>query len=199
MFLCNYSQFDKHHKPRSTFFMELNPAPFLTHQGANEHDWFPLKQHLSTEAFNVSPIWNSSCFEVSVARSDGKMQRSSPASAVWNLFSAYFSPIILKLAVGSARKATPMGVPAPLSLFLYQKERWWVCGGEFGAKQTVKDSTLKANTAPCLNYARWALQFSHTLALSPHSPIPANTPFFSPLFFFLAGPVKYTAYPGTCP
>lgn len=38
LFLCNYSQFDKHRKPKSTFFMELNPAPFLTHQGANERD-----------------------------------------------------------------------------------------------------------------------------------------------------------------
>lgn len=51
LFLCNYSQFDKHRKPKSTFFMELNPAPFLTHQGANEHDGFHLKRHLCKESF----------------------------------------------------------------------------------------------------------------------------------------------------
>lgn len=164
--------------------MELNPAPFLTHQGANEHDRFHLKQHLSKETFNVSLMWKSSCSEVPAAHSDGKMQRSSPAPADWNPLNAYFSPIILKLAPGSARKATPMGVPAPLRLFLYQKERWWVCGGEFGAKQIVKVSTLKANTTPCLNYTPWALQFSQTLALSPRSPIPANTPFFLFFIFF---------------
>lgn len=51
LFLCNYSQFDKHRKPKSTFFMELNPAPFLTHQGAIERDGFDLKMHLSKDSY----------------------------------------------------------------------------------------------------------------------------------------------------
>lgn len=148
MFLCNYSQFDKHRKPKSTFFMELNPAPFLTHQGANEHDRFHLKQHLSKETFNVSLMWKSSCSEVSAAHSDGKMQRSSPAPADWNPLNAYFSPIILKLAPGSARKATPMGVPAPLRLFLYQKERWWVCGGGVWGKANSEGLNTQSKHYP---------------------------------------------------
>lgn len=49
-------------------------------------------------------------------------------------------------------------------------------GGRFGAKQTARVSTLKVNITLCLNYTPWAQQFSHTLALSPLSLIPANTP-----------------------
>lgn len=48
--------------------------------------------------------------------------------------------------------------------------------GSFGAKQTARVSTLKVNITLCLNYTPSALQFSHTLALSPLSLIPANTP-----------------------
>lgn len=51
LFLCNYSQFDKHRKPKSTFFMDLNPAPFLTHRAAIEHDGFHPKKHLCKETF----------------------------------------------------------------------------------------------------------------------------------------------------
>lgn len=56
--------------------------------------------------------------------SDRKMHRSFPGpGGTMAPLLPIFSPIILQLAPGSARKATPMGVPAPFSLFLYQKER----------------------------------------------------------------------------
>lgn len=98
---------------------------------------------------------------------------------IWSMF---FTPTF-KLAAGIESKATPMGVPAPLGLFLSRKERWWVGveggggrGGRFWAKQTVRVSTLKVNITLCLNYTPPALQFSHTPALSSLSLILANTP-----------------------
>lgn len=130
MFLCNYSQFDKHRKPKSTFFMELNPAPFLTHRGANEHGGFHLKAaSVLRDFYCISDVDQQLFWSCSSSFWMGSLQRSFPALAHWHPFNAYFSPIILKLAPGGVRKATPMGLPAPLSLFLYQKERWWVCGG----------------------------------------------------------------------
>ena len=92
---------------------------------------------------------------------------SLPECITWSIFLT----IILELAAGAASKATPMGVPAPLGLFLYLKERWWVRGGGGGggegAKQTARVSTLRVNITLCLNCTPSARQFSHTLAPPP--------------------------------
>lgn len=63
-------------------------------------------------------------------------------------------------------------------------------GGKFGAKQTARVSTLRANIALCLNYTPWVLQFSHTLTLSSPSLNPADTP---PTPLQPASLAKYTA------
>lgn len=111
MFLCNYSQFDKHRKPKSTFFTELNPAPFLTHRGANKHDGFHLKQHLSKETFNVSLMWNSSCFSSSFWSfwQESAAELSGPGwlKPVQCLFFTYY------FEVGSRQESYTYGCPSP--------------------------------------------------------------------------------------
>lgn len=181
LFLCNYSQFDKHRKPKSTFFMELNPAPFLTHQGAIEHDGFNLKTHLSKDSFICAVeqqlFWSCtrSFWQENAAEhfSPGRPQAPPMPS---------FGPLFWS-CLWAVRGKLHLWVSRPRSVyFCIRRKGDGFVGGEFGAKQTAKVSTLKANTTPCLNYTPWALQFSHTLARSPLSPIPSNTPVF--LFFW---------------
>lgn len=179
MFLCNYLQFDKHRKPKSTFFMELNPAPFLTHQGANEHDGFHLKQHLSKDPFNVSLMWNRSCSEVSAAHSDGKRQRSSPAAAAWNPFNAYFSPIILVSWLQAVWGKLHLWVSQPHSVYFCIRRKSDGFVGGLGQSKQWRSQHSK-QTLPHVWSAHLEPYSSptHSLALSPRSPIPANTSFF---------------------
>lgn len=114
MFLCNYSQFDKHRKPKSTFFMELNPAPFLTHRGANEHDGFHLKAaSVLRDFYCMSDVdqqlfWSCSS---SFCLGETAAELSSPGSLkpVQCLFFAYY------FEVGSRRceESYTYGSPSP--------------------------------------------------------------------------------------
>lgn len=177
LFLCNYSQFDKHRKPKSTFFMDLNPAPFLTHQAAIEHDGFHPKKHLCKESF-ISGVEQ----ELSWSVTRSFWQENAPElSRPWRNHgpsAAYFFAYYFAVGSGQREESYTYGCPSPVqSISVSEGKVMGLWGGGFGAKQTAKVSTLKANTTPCLNYTPWALQFSHTLTLSPRSPIPANTPF----------------------
>lgn len=169
--------------PRTPFYgIEPSTLPPLP-QGARENEGFDLKMPLSRKKV-LSLMRNRDCPNVAPNHSVRNTQLNTLLLPLTECITWFiFLTIILKLAAGGASKATPMGVPAPLSLFLYLKERWWVWGGggrRFEAKQTARVSTLKVNTTLCLNYTPSALQFSHTLALSPLSLIPANTPLSRP-------------------
>lgn len=185
MFLCNYSQFVKHRKPKSTFFMELNPAPFLTHQRPNEHDGFHLKQHLSKETFNVSLMWNNSCSDVSAAHSDRKMQRSSPAQMPETC-----SMPIFRLLFWSWLQA----VWGKLHLWVSQPHSVYFCirrkgdgfvGGSLGQSKQWRSQHSK-QTLPHVWTTHLEPYSSHTHSHSPLTVLFLLTPhffLFSPFFF----------------
>lgn len=193
LFLCNYSQFDKHRKPKSTFFIDLNPAPFLTHQGAIEHDGFHLKKHLGKESFISSAeqelswsftrsFWQENAAELS--RPSGPMAPPMPI----------FRPLFwswLRAAWGKLH----LWVSQPRSVYfcIRRKGDGFVGGGLGQSKQ--RRSQHSKQTLPRVWTTHLEPYSSPTHSRSPLAVLFLLTP---PFFFFL-GPVKYTAYPRTCP
>lgn len=148
LFLCNYSQFDKHRKPKSTFFMELNPAPFLTHQGAIERDGFYLKMHLSKDSYlrcGAAALLKLHQIILAAEPFIPGRPRAPPMPSFGPLFQSCLWAVRGKLHLWVSR-------PRSVYFCIRRKGDGFVGGGEFGAKQTAKVSTLKANTTPCLNY-----------------------------------------------
>lgn len=111
-------------------------------------------------------MWNRSCSHV-------EPENTSPLRLTECIIRPLFFTIISKLAAGSVSKATPMGVPAPLSLFLYLKERWWV-GGAGGGGVWGKANSKGLNTQS-KHYPMFEL---HTLSptVLPHTRTPPLQP-----------------------
>lgn len=118
--------------PRTPFYgSEPSTLPLKGLKDLKENEEIHLKMPLSRKNV-LSLMRNHRCSNVVPSHSVRKIQLkilllSLTECITWSIFWT----IISELAAGSVSKATPMGVPAPLRLFLYLKERWgWGVGGK---------------------------------------------------------------------
>lgn len=163
--------------------MALNPAPFLFWK-------FIGKWLCQEECFvsNPSPQMFKYCSEIILSRKHGRifyyfrLLNASLAPYLWRLFHSWLQAAQVKLHLWVSQLQS-------VYFCIWRKVDGFERGaGRFGAKQTARVSILKVNITLCLNYTPSALQFSHTLALSPLWVLFLLTPPW-------AGPAKYTAYP----
>lgn len=153
--------------PRTPFYgLEPSTLPPLP-QGAHENEGFHLKMLLSRK--NVLFLMrNRNCSNVAPNHSVRKTPLNNllPLADWMHHLVHIFWTIILKLAAGSASKATPLGVPAPLSLFLYLKERWWVGGGQVWGKANSEGLNTQSKHYPMFELHTFCLTVPpHTRAL----------------------------------
>lgn len=158
--------------PRTLFFMELNPAPFLLCRKEL------MKKRISLENAFVKQLYTC-CTKAFSHENTAKY-----FMALYCWLNASLGPYF-----GLLFRSWLQAALVKLHLRVSQFHSVYFCiwrkgdglkGGRFGAKQTQRVSALKVNITLCLNYTPSALQFSHTLALSTLSPIPANTPSSQP-------------------
>lgn len=167
-FLCNYTQYDKHCDPKNTFLWHWTQHPSSSvakgswkSRSSSENGFvrrnvlFLILHH---KCSNIAP--KSFCQE---------------NTAEYFITFAYWMHLSLRICddyftVDCRRQVK-------LHLWVSQLQSVYFCiwrkvdgfegAGRFGAKQTARVSILKVNITLCLNYTPSALQFSHTLALSP--------------------------------
>lgn len=161
---------------RTPFYgTEPSTLPLLP-QGAHENEGFHLKMLLSTKNV-LSLMWN--LVPNHSVRENAAEYWAAPFD--WMHFLVHFLVhiffFLLLFWSPLHFESYTYGCPSSTQVyFCIWRKGDGLEGGRFGAKQTARVSTLKVNITLCLNYTPSALQFSHTLALSPLSLIPANTP-----------------------
>lgn len=168
--------------PRTPFYgLEPSTLPPLP-QGAPENEGFHLKMLLSRKNV-LSLMRNRNCSNVATNHSVRKTQLNNllPLADWMHHLVHIFWTILFWSWLQAARVKLHLWVSQLHSVyFCIWRKGDGLEGGRFGAKQTVRVSTLKVNITLCLNYTPSALQFSHTLVLYPLSFIPANTPSSQP-------------------
>lgn len=89
-----------------------------------------------------------------------RLLNASLAPYSWRLFHSWLQAAQVKLHLWVSQLQS-------VYFCIWRKVDGFEGAGRFGAKQTARVSILKVNITLCLNYTPSALQFSHTLALSP--------------------------------
>lgn len=161
--------------------MELNPAPFLTHQGAIEHDGFHLKTHLSKDSFICAveqqlfwsftrAFWQEKAAE---RPSPGRLQ-APPIPSFGPLFWSCLLAVWGKLHLWVSR-------PRSVYFCIRRKGDGFVGGGSLGQSKQRRSQ-----------HSKQTLPHVWTTHLEPYSPTHSRAPLSvlflltPPFFFFLA-------------
>lgn len=161
--------------------MALNPAPFLfCRKELMKIKEFIGKWLCQEECFvsNPSPQMFKYCTEIILSGKHGRifyyfrLLNASLAPYFWRLFHSWLQAAQVKLHLWVSQLQS-------VYFCIWRKVDGFEGAGRFGAKQTARVSILKVNITLCLNYTPSALQFSHTLALSPLWVLFLLTPPFS--------------------
>lgn len=158
--------------------MDLNPAPFrLSHKELVKMMNFIRKGFCQERMF---------CFWRETATVEKLHQIILSGIHSWILccsrwrnasLGPYFFTLFWKLIAGSASKATRMGVPAPLSLFLYLKERWWAGGGQLWGKANSEGLNTQSKHYPMFELHTFSTTvLPHTRALPSEFYTPLSRP-----------------------
>lgn len=181
LFLCNYSQFDKHRKPKSTFFYGVEPST-LPHPPRSHWTWW-----ISSKNASVSRLFYLCCGAAALLKLHQivgrKMQQSTSALAGRRPLRcrvlAYYSEVVS----GQCEESYTYGCPGPAqSISVSEGKVMGLLGGSLGQSKQRRSQHSK-QTLPHVWTTHLEPYSSSTHSRAPLSVLFLLTP---PFFFFLA-------------